>query len=105
MGYRLRAISLFLIYNYLCGWGMNYLTPGNSTTRELSLVPLGPGDLIDRAVRFYRRNFWTFFFIAAPPLITGTVISVGWTFLARSLFSVSESANAINLGLYYMFVW
>ena len=76
-----------------------------STSSQLSLVPLGPGDLIDRAVRFYRRNFWTFFFIAAPPVITGTVISVGWTFLARSLFSISESANAINLGLYYMFVW
>ena len=76
-----------------------------SSSSQLSLVPLGPGDLIDRAVRFYRRNFWTFFFIAAPPVITGTVISVGWTFLARSLFSISESANAINLSLYYMFVW
>src|SRR6478609_6281579 len=72
---------------------------------QLSLVPLGPGDLIDRAVRFYRRNFWTFFFIAAPPVITGTVISVGWTFLARSLFSVSESADAMHLGFYYVFVW
>jgi hypothetical protein len=67
-------------------------------------VQLGPGDLIDRAVRFYRRNFWTFVFIAAPPVITGTIISVGWTFLARSLFSVSETANAVNQGLYYMFV-
>jgi len=68
-------------------------------------VQLGPGDLIDRAVRFYRRNFWTFFFIAAPPVITGTIISVGWTFLARSLFSVGESANTLNLSFYYLFVW
>lgn len=72
---------------------------------DLALVPLGPGDLIDRAVRFYRRNFWTFVFIAAPPVITGTIISVGWTFLARSLFSVGTASNAVDLTLYYLFVW
>jgi len=72
---------------------------------HLSLVPLGPGDLIDRAVRFYRRNFWTFVFIAAPPVITGTVISVGWTFLSRSLFSVSSASDAVDLTFYYLFVW
>ena len=76
-----------------------------STQSQLSLVPLGPGDLIDRAVRFYRRNFWTFVFIAAPPVIAGTIISVGWTFIARSLFSVSESADVLNLSFYYLFVW
>lgn len=76
-----------------------------SAHSQLSLVPLGPGDLIDRAVRFYRRNFWTFVFIAAPPVITGTVISVGWTFLARSLFSVSSAASSLDLTFYYMFVW
>ena len=72
---------------------------------QLSLVPLGPGDLIDRAVRFYRRNFWTFVFIAAPPVITGTLISVAWTFLARSLFSVSSANNGLDVTLYYLFVW
>jgi hypothetical protein len=76
-----------------------------SASSHLSLVPLGPGDLIDRAVRFYRRNFWTFVFIAAPPVIAGTVISVGWTFLARSLFSISSANNAFDLTLYYLFVW
>jgi hypothetical protein len=77
----------------------------NLNSANLALTPLGPGDLIDRAVRFYRRNFWTFVFIAAPPVITGTIISVGWTFLARSLFSRSASSNAIDLSLYYLFVW
>ncbi|HUR97029.1 MAG TPA: hypothetical protein VMZ26_03060 [Pyrinomonadaceae bacterium] len=76
-----------------------------SANSHLSLVPLGPGDLIDRAVRFYRQNFWTFVFIAAPPVITGTLISVGWTFVARSLFSVSSANNAFDLTLYYLFVW
>ncbi|MEP6703592.1 MAG: hypothetical protein ABJB34_02190 [Acidobacteriota bacterium] len=76
-----------------------------SANSHLSLVPLGPGDLIDRAVRFYRRNFWTFVFIAAPPVITGTLISVGWTFLARSLFSVGSANNALDLTFYYLFVY
>jgi hypothetical protein len=81
------------------------MQPDASASSHLSLVPLGPGDLIDRAVRFYRQNFWTFVFIAAPPVITGTLISVGWTFLARSLFSVSTAINAFDLTLYYLFVW
>ena len=50
---------------------------------ELSLVPLGAGDLIDRAVRFYRKFFWTFVLIAAPPVIVGTLVSVGWTITGR----------------------
>jgi len=39
-------------------------------------MPLGAGDLIDRAMRFYRQNFWTFIWIAAPPIIIRTLISV-----------------------------
>ena len=42
--------------------------------RELSIVPFGAGDLIDRAVRFYRRFFWTLVLIAAPPVIIGSVL-------------------------------
>lgn len=72
---------------------------------QLSLGPLGPGDVIDRAVRFYRRNFWTFVFIAFPPVVMGTVISVGWAFLARSLFSVSSTTNVVDLTFYYLFFW
>src|SRR5687768_102370 len=75
-----------------------------SVNSQLSLVPLGPGDLIDRAVRFYRGNFWTFVMIAAPPVVAGTLISVAWTFLSRSLFSINTS-NSVDLGLYYLFVW
>ena len=76
-----------------------------STDQHLSLVPLGAGDLIDRAVRFYRGNFWTFVMIAAPPVVVGTIISVAWTFLARSIFSVSAGSRGLDLTLYYVFVW
>jgi hypothetical protein len=51
-----------------------------------AIAPLGPGDLIDRAVRFYRKNFWTFILMAAPPVTVGTAVSVGRTFLSRTLF-------------------
>lgn len=72
---------------------------------NLTITPLGAGDLIDRAVRFYRRNFWIFVWIAAPPVIIGTTISVGWTFLGRSLFSVGTVRNPDDLVPYYLFVW
>ena len=42
--------------------------------------------------------------IAAPPVIVGTIISVAWTFLARSLFSVG-SDTGFELGFYYVFLW
>ncbi len=76
-----------------------------SSDSRLALVPLGAGDLIDRAVRFYRGNFWTFVLIAAPPVVAGTLISVGWTFLARSLFVLEINRNAVDFTLYYLFVW
>lgn len=59
----------------------------NYSNSSLALTPLGAGDLIDRAVRFYRNNFWTFFWIAAPPILFGTILSIGWTILGREFFS------------------
>ena len=76
-----------------------------SSDSQLSLKPLGAGDLIDRAVRFYRRDFWTFIWIAAPPVVVGTLISVGWGMLARALFSVGAgSLNPDDLVGYYLFI-
>lgn len=43
---------------------------------QLALVPLGAGDLIDRAVRLYRRHFMTLIRIAAPPVILSTLGSL-----------------------------
>lgn len=77
----------------------------NQIHSQLSLKPLGAGDLIDRAVRFYRQNFWTFVWIAAPPIIIGTLISIGWTLLGREVFMVSQSNGAGELVFYYLFAW
>ena len=70
-----------------------------------AIAPLGAGDLIDRAVRFYRKNFWTFVWIAAPPVLVGTVISIGWSILGRNLFNVGSTADEIETSLYYVFLW
>lgn len=75
-------------------------TPSNS---QLSLPPLGAGDLIDRAVRFYRKNFWVFILISAPPIVIGTIFLVGWTALASSIFNVS-SGNPTEATLYQVFL-
>ena len=79
------------------------VTTSNAST--LGLAPLGPGDLIDRAVRLYRGNFWTFVMIASPPIVVGLLFSVGWTFLARSLFTISAGTDSVDLTFYYIFVW
>ncbi len=70
---------------------------------EISVTPLGAGDLIDRAVRFYRKNFWTLILIAAPPVFAGTLFSVIWTFLGRELFSANASPNSGERFFYYLF--
>lgn len=74
-------------------------------TALLSLTPLGAGDLIDRAVRFYRKNFWTFVWIAAPPVLVGMFISVGWLMLGRSLFSVGSTTDELERSVYFIFLW
>lgn len=79
-------------------------SPLNSPT-DLSLVPLGAGDLIDRAVRFYRKNFWTFVAIAAPPVVVGTLISVGWTIAGREIFSIGSNKFSAENTFYYLFLW
>lgn len=63
---------------------------------HLSLAPLGAGDLIDRAVRLYRRHFLTLIRIASPPVIVSTLGSMLWTLGWRSLFeTTSESRVAL----------
>ena len=72
---------------------------------HISVKPLEAGDLIDRAVRFYRSNFWTFVLISAPPVIVGTLVSVSWTLLGRELFSIGSYQNTFDRSLYYLFLW
>lgn len=68
----------------------------NSSNSSLALTPLGAGDLIDRAVRFYHKNFWTFVWIAAPPILLGTLVSVGWTILGRELLNIGSGGRNRN---------
>jgi hypothetical protein len=49
---------------------------------HLSLAPLGAGDLIDRAVRLYRRHLFVLIRIAAPPVI---IVAAGWMMLSLSV--------------------
>lgn len=72
---------------------------------QLSIVPLGAGDLIDRAVRFYRQNFTTFILIAAPPVVVATIVTVIWTMISREMFPAGSSSNSFDLTFYYLYVW
>ena len=67
------------------------MTTFRTTGAGLALSPLGAGDLIDRSVRFYRKNFWTFVLIASPPVVVGILFSVGWTLLGRNLFNIAAA--------------
>jgi len=77
-------------------------TPANAQA-NLSLAPLGAGDLIDRAVRFYRKNFWTFILIASPPVMVGTLFSIGWTLAGRQIFSPGADPYSAEVAVYFVF--
>jgi len=67
--------------------------------------PLGAGDLIDRAFRFYRKSFGTFILIATSPVIVGTIFSLGWLMLGRRIFSLGADRYSAENAFYYVFVW
>ncbi len=66
---------------------------------ELPLAPLGAGDLIDRAVRLYRRHFMTLIRIAAPPVIVSAAGSMLTTISFRALFATSSGVLLALYGL------
>jgi hypothetical protein len=66
---------------------------------QLPLAPLGAGDLIDRAVRLYRRHLWTLMRIAAPPVIVATLGSILWTIAVRKFLSTPDTFNLVLYGL------
>lgn len=75
---------------------------GSSAT-DLHIVPLGAGDLIDRAVRLYRRHLLVLIRIAAPPVFVSALGSVIlWTIAGPRVFTTqtgSELAFYILLSL------
>ena len=71
----------------------------NDKSQNLSLAPLGAGDLIDRAVRLYRQNFFTLIRIAALPVIVSAIGSVLLTFGWRGFYTTSSEASFL---LYFL---
>src|SRR5258705_11019850 len=69
-----------------------------SSANDLHLVPLGAGDLIDRAVRLYRRHLFTLMRIAAPPVVVTAIGSVLWTISTRGVFSTPDTAGLLLYG-------
>lgn len=67
--------------------------------KQLPLAPLGAGDLIDRAVRLYRRHLFILIRIAAPPVI---ITAGGWILVniaIRQFYQVEETSE---LALYVL---
>jgi hypothetical protein len=64
---------------------------------QLSLTPLGPGDLIDRAIRLYRRHFATLLWIAAPPTL---LTAVGAVLLSVGMREAQLTTGNVSLALY-----
>ncbi|MGI8734985.1 MAG: hypothetical protein ACR2LM_16990 [Pyrinomonadaceae bacterium] len=75
----------------------------NLPVNQLPLAPLGAGDLIDRAVRLYRRHLFTLIRIAAPPVIVSTIGSVLFTIGWRN-FSVTSSGARLATYVLLLFV-
>lgn len=68
---------------------MSALSPG-----QLPIAPLGAGDLIDRAVRLYRRHLFVLIRTAAPPVI---IIAAGWILFSISVRQVFITAETGDL--------
>jgi hypothetical protein len=71
----------------------------NSLNSELALAPLGAGDLIDRAVRMYRRHFLTLIRIAAPPVLVSALGSTITTIAWRQL---TATPSELDMALYVL---
>src|SRR5918996_919219 len=64
---------------------------------QLPLAPLGAGDLIDRAVRLYRRHLFVLIRTAAPPVIIATG---GWIVFSLAFQRVFLSDGTSELAGY-----
>ena len=62
---------------------------------DLHLVPLGAGDLIDRAVRLYRRHLFTLMRIAAPPVVVSAIGWVMWTVGVREIGNTDSTSGVV----------
>jgi hypothetical protein len=74
----------------------------NALDNNLALAPLGAGDLIDRAVRLYRRHFLTLIGIAAPPVLVSALGSTITTIAWREVTATSSDVNMVGYVLLLM---
>ncbi len=63
------------------------------TASQLPLQPLGAGDLIDRAVRLYRRHLFVLIRTAAPPVIIAAAGSIVFWLSFKNIFLTQEPAE------------
>ena len=73
----------------------------SSFASQRPLAPLGAGDLIDRAVRLYRRHLFVLIRTAAPPVI---IVAAGWILFsisARRVFATSQTGDLVL----YVMLW
>lgn len=68
----------------------------SSFETQLPLAPLGAGDLIDRAVRLYRRHLFVLIRTAAPPVI---IVAAGWVLFSISLRAIFRTFETGDLYL------
>jgi hypothetical protein len=71
----------------------------NPVNSDLALAPLGAGDLIDRAVRLYRRHFLTLLRIAAPPVL---VSALGATITTIAFRELTATSSDVRMALYVL---
>ncbi len=64
---------------------------------QLPLAPLGAGDLIDRAVRLYRRHLFVLIRTAAPPVI---IAAAGWIVFSLTFKQIFLTDDASEMALY-----
>jgi hypothetical protein len=60
---------------------------------QLPLAPLGAGDLIDRAVRLYRRHLFVLIRTAAPPVIIAAAGWIGFSISIQRLFLTPDMSD------------
>ncbi|HEX6045791.1 MAG TPA: hypothetical protein VFZ22_14960 [Pyrinomonadaceae bacterium] len=69
-----------------------------SPAAQLDLAPLGAGDLIDRAVRLYRRHLFVLIRTAAPPVILAAAGWIGFSICIQRVFLTEDTSL---LALYF----
>jgi len=72
------------------------------TVRQLSLAPLGAGDLIDRAVRLYRRHLFVLIRTAALPVI---IAALGGILMSLGFRQISAAGETSEVLLYLSLIF